>query len=260
MKEICTFKPQINHNINKNIFSNIVKVELPRNKRNKKEDSYINSLTQNNINNINDNNNNSNNNTISNTIPNQLTETTNVILEDKNKNLIKGDNHNFLSIKDIKPKKKNSQTPKLKNGKKNRINNNGMKRNKSSMQKMFDNNPLKEDKSNNNINKRAKAPKFCGKMHNQDYDYVSPMRFDIEHHNKHEGIGLNIIRDINTKLRTQNVIFYNIKINDQTKTLKYIEGEDLKLTVINFVRKNKLPDEVINIILTKIREKNIEEI
>ena len=260
MKEICTFKPQINHNINKNIFSNIVKVELPRNKRNKKEDSYINSLTQNNINNINDNNNNSNNNTISNTIPNQLTETTNVILEDKNKNLIRGDNHNFLSIKDIKPKKKNSQTPKLKNGKKNRINNNGMKRNKSSMQKMFDNNPLKEDKSNNNLNKRAKAPKFCGKMHNQDYDYVSPMRFDIEHHNKHEGIGLNIIRDINTKLRTQNVIFYNIKINDQTKTLKYIEGEDLKLTVINFVRKNKLPDEVINIILTKIREKNIEEI
>ena len=258
MKEICTFKPQINHNINKSIFSNIVKVELPRNKRNKKDNSNINSLTQTNINNFNDNNNNLNNNTISNTIPNQLNENNNIILEDKNKNLIKRDNHNFLSIKDLRPKKKHSQSPKLKNGKKN--NNNGMKRNKSSMQKMFDNNPLKEDKTINNKIKKKKESNNCGKIHNQYYNYVSPMRFDIEHHNKHEGIGLNIIRDINAKLRTQNVIFYNIKINDQTKTLKYIEGEDLKLSVMNFVRKNKLPEEVTNIILTKIKEKNIEEL
>lgn len=86
------------------------------------------------------------------------------------------------------------------------------------------------------------------------------MRFDIEHHNKHEGIGLNIIRDINAKLRTQNVIFYNIKINEQTKTLKYIEGEDFKMSVMNFVRKNKLPEEVTDIILTKIKENNIEEL
>ena len=258
MKEICTFKPQINHNINKSIFSNIVKVELPRNKRNKKDNSNINSLTQTNINNFNDNNNNLNNNTISNTIPNQLNENNNIILEDKNKNLIKRDNHNFLSIKDLRPKKKHSQSPKLKNGKKN--NNNGMKRNKSSMQKMFDNNPLKEDKTINNKIKKTKESNNCGKIHNQYYNYVSPMRFDIEHHNKHEGIGLNIIRDINAKLRTQNVIFYNIKINDQTKTLKYIEGEDLKLSVMNFVRKNKLPEEVTNIILTKIKEKNIEEL
>ena len=258
MKEICTFKPQINHNINKSIFSNIVKVELPRNKRNKKDNSNINSLTQTNINNFNDNNNNLNNNTISNTIPNQLNENNNIILEDKNKNLIKRDNHNFLSIKDLRPKKKHSQSPKLKNGKKN--NNNGMKRNKTSMQKMFDNNPLKEDKTINNKIKKKKESNNCGKIHNQYYNYVSPMRFDIEHHNKHEGIGLNIIRDINAKLRTQNVIFYNIKINDQTKTLKYIEGEDLKLSVMNFVRKNKLPEEVTNIILTKIKEKNIEEL
>jgi len=262
MKEICTFKPQINHNINKSIFSNIVKVELPKNKRNKKDNLYINSLTQNNINNVNDNNNNSINNTISNSIPNQLNENSNVILENKNKNLIKRDNHNFLSIKDLRPKKKNSQSPKLKNGKKNQINNNGigMKRNKSSMQKMFDNNPLKVDKTNNNKNKKTKESTGCGKIHNKYYNYVSPMRFDIEHHNKHEGIGLNIIRDINAKLRTQNVIFYNIKINDQTKTLKYIEGEDLKMSVINFVRKNKLPEEVTDIILTKIKEKNIEEL
>ena len=40
----------------------------------------------------------------------------------------------------------------------------------------------------------------------------------------------------------------NIKINDKIRTLKYIEGEDLKLNVINFVKKNKLPEEVVNII------------
>ena len=260
MKEICTFKPQINNSINKSIFSNIVKIELPKNKRNKKDDSYINSLTQNNISHAKDNNNNLNNNTISNAIPNQLNETSNVILEDKNKNLIKRNNHNFLSIKDLRPKAKHSQSPKLRNGEKNTINNNGMKRNKSSMQKRLDNNPLKADKSNNNKTKKAKESNICGKIHNQYYNYVSPMRFDIEHHNKHEGIGLNIIRDINAKLRTQNVIFYNIKINEQTKTLKYIEGEDLKLSVLNFVRKNKLPEEVTDIILTKIKEKNIEEL
>ena len=135
-----------------------------------------------------------------------------------------------------------------------------MKRNKSSMQKMFDNNPLKADKTNNNKIRKSKESNICVKMHNQDYNYISPMRFDIEHHNKHEGIGLNITRDINTKLRTQNVIIYNIKINEQIKTLKYIEGEDLKLSVMHFVRKNKLSEEVTNIILTKIRENNIEEL
>ena len=260
MKEICTFKPQINHNINKNIFSNIVKVELPKNKRNKKDGSYVNSLTQNNINNLNDNNNNLNNNTISNTNTNQLNEASNVIIEDKNKNLIKKDNHNYLSIKDLRPKKKHSQSPKLKNGKNN--NNKGMKKNNSSVQKMFENNPLKADKINNNKIKKKKDSNsnICGKIRNQYYNYVSPMRFDIEHHNKHEGIGLNIIRDINAKLRTQNVIFYNIKINEQTKTLKYIEGEDFKMSVMNFVRKNKLPEEVTDIILTKIKENNIEEL
>ena len=44
------------------------------------------------------------------------------------------------------------------------------------------------------------------------------------------------------------------------KILKYNEGDDLKLNVINFVRKNNLPEEVIDIILTKIKEKTIEEI
>jgi hypothetical protein len=154
MKEICTFKPQINHNINKNIFSNIVKVELPKNKRNKKDGSYVNSLTQNNINNLNDNNNNLNNNTISNTNTNQLNEASNIIIEDKNKNLIKKDNHNYLSIKDLRPKKKHSQSPKLKNGKNN--NNKGMKKNNSSVQKMFENNPLKADKINNKKIKKKK--------------------------------------------------------------------------------------------------------
>jgi hypothetical protein len=41
--------------------------------------------------------------------------------------------------------------------------------------------------------------------------------------------------------------------------MKHIEGEDLKLNVINFVKKNKLPEEVVNIILNKIKEKELEE-
>ena len=41
--------------------------------------------------------------------------------------------------------------------------------------------------------------------------------------------------------------------------MKHIEGEDLKLNVINSVKKNKLPEEVVNIILNKIKEKELEE-
>jgi len=57
----------------------------------------------------------------------------------------------------------------------------------------------------------------------------------------------------------QNIIFYNIKINDQIRTMKHFEGEDSKFNVINFVEKNKLPEEVVNIILNKIKEKELEE-
>ena len=41
--------------------------------------------------------------------------------------------------------------------------------------------------------------------------------------------------------------------------MKHIEGEDSKFNVINFVEKNKLPEEVVNIILNKIKEKELEE-
>ena len=41
--------------------------------------------------------------------------------------------------------------------------------------------------------------------------------------------------------------------------MKFVDGDDLKLNVINFVKKNKLPEEVVNIILNKIKEKELEE-
>ena len=103
--------------------------------------------------------------------------------------------------------------------------------------------------------------KLNGKeFENYKNNYAPPMRFDIEYPSKFENLGIIINRDANLRQRANNVIFYNIKVNEKMKILKYNEGDDLKLNIINFVRKNNLPEEVIDIILTKIKEKAIEEI
>ena len=249
LKEICTFKPQINNNMNKKIFTNLVKVELPKHKKNKSVNLYNSSITQENTNN----NININQNTL--TSNNQNLENindcnNNSIIE---KNLIKNSNHNYLSIKNSKNSNQ-SHSPVLRNKKKN------MKRNKSSLQKMFNDNPLKNDKLFNEKIQQLRISKINNGKDIDNYNYTVPMRFDIEYQNKFDGIGVSINRDSNLKKKTQNVIFYNIKVNDKIKTLKYFEGDDLKLDVINFVRKNKLPDDVLDIILTKIKEKTLEEI
>ena len=85
------------------------------------------------------------------------------------------------------------------------------------------------------------------------------MRFNIDYPSKFEGMGITINRESGIRQFAPNIIFYNIKVNDKIRTLKYIEGDDLKLNVINFVKKNKLPEEVVNIILKKIKEKELEE-
>ena len=123
---------------------------------------------------------------------------------------------------------------------------------------MFKDNPLKEDKLLNDKIEKLKMVKINKDMENYN-NFAPPMRFDIEYPSKFESIGININREENMKQRTHNVIFYNIKVNEKIKTLKYIEGDDLKLTVINFVNRNKLPEEVTDIILTKIKEKTNEE-
>ena len=219
LKEICTFKPQIN-TVNKKIFSKEIKIELPKYKFNKSLNLYNNSITQENYNN-------SGNNIIN-----------------QNKNAIIVDNQI-----------KNNNTSGINNDKK-ATNKKALKRNKSSLQKMFKDNPLKEDKSLNEKIEKMKMTKF---KEMENYNLPPPMRFDIEYPSKFESIGININREENMKQRTHNVIFYNIKVNEKIKTLKYIEGDDLKLTVINFVNKNKLPEEVTDIILTKIKEKTNEE-
>ena len=219
LKEICTFKPQIN-TVNKKIFSKEIKIELPKYKLNKSMNLYHNSITQ-------ENNKNSGNN-----------------IFNQNQNAIIVDNQT-----------KNNNTNGIINDKKS-TNKKALKRNKSSLQKMFKDNPLKEDKSLNEKIEKLKMTKF---KEMEKYNFPPPMRFDIEYPSKFESIGININREENMKQRTHNVIFYNIKVNEKIKTLKYIEGDDLKLTVINFVNKNKLPEEVTDIILTKIKEKTNEE-
>ena len=219
LKEICTFKPQI-ININKNLFTKKVKIELPKYKRNKSVNIYNNSPIQES--------NTINNNNIE---QNALTMT----LHNIDNNTI----HN--SINEIKGMKSI----------------NGLKRNKSSLKKMFEDNPLKNDKTLNDKIQKLKMVKLNGKE-NDNY-ILAPMRFDIEYPSKFESMGLTINKEAN-RLKTQNVIFYNIKVNDEMKTLKYIEGDNLELNVINFVNKNKLPKEVTNIILKKIKEKTLEEI
>ena len=132
-----------------------------------------------------------------------------------------------------------------------------LRKNKSNLQKMFDNNPLKDDKI---VNERVQILKNVKSNEINDDNYmIIPMRFNIDYPSKFEGIGVSINRDSNIRQIAPNIIFYNIKINDKIRTLKYIEGDDLKLNVINFVKKNKLPEEVVNIILKKIKEKELEE-
>ena len=230
LKEICTFKPQINNSMNKELFKNKVQIELPKYKRNK-SNLTLGGANSNVILNSN-----------ANISQNTLTKTK------TNKTEI---NSNMKSTKSL------SKSPLIKNSKKK--DSHEMKRNKSSLQKMFTENPLKNDRKFNERTQKLKIYKTFKEKGNNNYNFISPMRFDIEYHNKYEGIGMSINRDSNIRQRTQNVIFYNIKVNENIKTLKYIEGDDLKLNVINFVKKNKLPEEVTDIILTKIKEKTIEE-
>ena len=125
---------------------------------------------------------------------------------------------------------------------------------------MFEDNPLKNDKSFNEKMHKLRMSKIEKLEENNNNSFITPMRFDIEYPNKFEDIGITINKDSNMRKKTQNVIFYNIKVNEKIKTMKYFEGDDLKLDVIKFVRKNKLPEEVTDIILTKIKEKTLEEI
>jgi hypothetical protein len=232
LKEICTFKPQINNSMNKELFSNKVQIELPKYKRNKSS-LNLGGVKNNAISNSN-----------VNISQNTLTKTNKTEL-----------NSNMKSTKSL------SKSPLLKTSKKiiSNKDNNEMKRNKSSLQKMFIENPLRNDKTFNERTQKLKIYKTSKEKDLDNYNFISPMRFDIEYHSKFEGIGKTINRDSNIRQRTQNVIFYNIKVNENIKTLKYIEGDDLKLSVINFVKKHKLPEEVTGIILTKIKEKTIEE-
>ena len=238
LKEICTFKPKIN-TINKKVFSNMAKVELPKYKKNIIQNNDKNSFNQENGQNKTNINNNIN------------------IIKNKNQeNII---SNNFYSFKNVKEKNP-SHSPNLKNGNK-KMNKNEIKRNKSSLQKMFKDNPLKNDKQFNEKIQKLKMARINGKeAEKNNNSYLSPMRFDIDFPSKFEGIGVTANRNANIRQNTQNVIFYNIKINETIKTLKYVEGEDLKLNVTNFARKNKLPDDVIDIIFNKIKEKTIEEI
>ena len=151
-----------------------------------------------------------------------------------------------------------SHSPILKSRKNNNLIKTSLKKNKSSLHKMFIDNPLKNDKILNERVQKLKMAKLKDFENNNSY-FMTPMRFDIEYATKFEGIGVTVNKEANMRQKTQNVIFYNIKVNEKIKTLKYFEGDDLKLDVINFVRKNNLPEEVTDIILTKIKEKTIEE-
>jgi hypothetical protein len=218
LKEICTFKPKIK-NINKKIFTNNVKVELPKYKRNRSAKIYnINPSASN----------------------NNLRNHSN---KDNNENSLTKTNHNMHYIS-----KTNNNT--IVNDNKN----NELTKKKSSLKKMFENNPLKNDKNLNEKIQRIKMNKF-----NESENILHPMRFDIEYPSKFENMGITINKEANRQSK-HNVIFYNIKINEEMKTLKFIEGDDLELNVIKFVCKNKYPIEVTNIILKKIKEKIFEEI
>ena len=218
MKEICTFKPKINKNMNKKIFKNKVQIELPKHSKSKSN------LTLENVN----------------------------ILKSDLTTANKTENNNNKSIVNL------SKAPLAINKKENKNKNKNemkMKRNKSSLQKMFMDNPLKNNRA---YNERTQKLKILNNK-KEFYNHFAPMKFGIEYHNKYEGIGVSINRDNNVRQRDQNIILYNIKFNDTINTLKYIQGDNLKLNVIDFVKKNKLPEEVTNIILIKIAKKTNEE-
>ena len=200
LKETCTFKPIINP-LNKKMFNNNIKVDLPKHRMNKSANLF---------------------------------------------NSVKSQNENKSKLaKSLNGMGgKNSETIKL-------------RKNKSNLQKMFDTNPLKDDKIVNERVQKLKTVKI--NEINDDNYMITPMRFNIDYPSKFEGMGITINRDSSIRQFASNIIFYNIKVNDKIRTLKYIEGDDLKLNVINFVKKNKLPDEVVNIILKKIKEKELEE-
>ena len=232
LKEICTFKPQINNSMNKELFSNKIQIELPKYKRNK-SNLTLGEINSNGISKSN-----------ANISQNNLTKTNKTEL-----------NNNIKSNKNL------SKSPLFKKSQKiiGNKSSHEIKRNKSCLQKMFIENPLKNDKAFNERTQILKTYKNSKEKEFDNYNFNSPMRFDIEYQNKFKGIGMSINRDSNMRQRAQNVIFYNIKVNENIKTLKYVEGDDLKLNVINFVKKNKFPEEITDIILTKIKEKSIEE-
>ena len=237
---------------------------MPKHKKNKSVNLYNSLITQDNSNN-----NNHNNSILKQSTLTNQTETNNINVNIyansigiNEKKLSKYNNHNYLSIKDLKVNNvsgntNSSHSPVLKS-RKNNLSKTSLKRNKSSLQKMFIVNPLKNDKVYNEKMLKLKMAKKKDLENNNNY-YITPMRFDIEYPNKFEGIGITVNKEANMKQKTENVIFYNIKVNEKIKTLKYFEGDDLKLDVINFVSKNKLPEEVADIILTKIKEKTMEE-
>jgi hypothetical protein len=251
LKEICTFKPQINSIVNKNIFSNSVKVELPKYKKNKSV-NYDGSTTQEN--------NSNNNKTNQQSLNNQISESINIYCNNNinETNLKKSHNHNFLSIKDSK-NNNSTQSPIITKNKK-LIKNYSSKKFKCSLQKMFEDNPLKNDKSFNEKMQKLRMSKNDNySKENNNNSFISPMRFDIEYPSKFESLGVTINKDLNMRKRTQNVIIYHIKVKDRIITLKHFEGDDLNLDVIKFVRKNKLPEGITDIIVTKIKEKTLEE-
>jgi len=224
-KEVCTFKPNI-ISINKKMFNNNIKVDLPKYKKNKSVNLFN-----------------------SNSISDKL----------DNKNI----NHNLTSNDFSKNKKSYElKSPLYKSMNLNLSHNPNektlkLRKNKSNLEKMFKTNPLKNDKA---FNERVQILKLVKSNEIYDDNYmITPMRFNIDYPSKFEGIGVSINRDSNSIEYAPNIIIYNIKINDKIRTLKYIEGEDLKMSVINFVKKNKLYDEVTNIILNKIKEKELEE-
>ena len=177
----------------------------------------------------------------------------------KSVNLTNNKNIRNVTPNNLKgPCQSNNPLQKNQNDKNDKNTNNiKLRKNKSNLEKMFKTNPLKNDKT---FNERVQILKSIKSNEINDENYlITPMKFIIDYPSKFEGIGISISRDSTFKQTLQNIIFYNIKINDQIRTMKHIEGEDLKLNVINFVKKNKLPEEVVNIILNKIKEKELEE-
>ena len=207
-KEICTFKPAITY-MSKKMFTNNVKVDLPKHRLNKSVNISSNIQGLNNNNSINN---------------KESSQTKSPLYRSVN-----GKNEKEIKIR----------------------------KNKSCLQKMFNTNPLKDDKI---FNERVQLLKSIKSNEINDDNYlITPMRFNIDFPSKFEGIGVSISRDSNLRQSFQNIIFYNIRVNDKIRTMRFVEGDDLKLNVINFVKKNKLPEEVVNIILNKIKEKELEE-